>query len=395
MQWYEYTGVLGGTFWVLLINLLIFNLILHYQNSNVLSRQKIGQIAAIGILPVIISIIIFFTYKPSTETANVTIIQPNYDPHYIKFNITQSQVLNEVVDLCEANVSSNTDYLILPETVFENVNVADLAGDKFVRRFRNEFQDFSTLKVISGISGYQLFKVGEGDIVPKTYRELNNTVEGNNYYEIYNAAVEFGMEEGDENHYKKSIFVPGAEIFPYSNVLFFLSPLIKKLGGSVQGFAGQNERTVFSSGEGKLAPIICYESVFGEFTSNFVKNGANALVIMTNDGWWDNTAGHKQHLRYAMLRAIETRKGIARAANTGISAILNSKGQVTDQIEYNVKGALVGELELNNTRTFYSIYGDIIGRLSLYLLLLIVSFSLLEVYKKKLVNTKNKIAENP
>lgn len=392
IQWYEYTGVLGGSFWILLINFLIFNYISKYQKTNIFSSVRTVRIMACSLLPVIISLCMYFMYQPNDETVKVAIIQPNYDPHYIKFTLSAAQALDEISDLCETVLSEDTDYLILPETVFDNINIGEINRERFVRRFRGTFSKFDQLKVISGVSGYQLFNIIEEDKVPRTYRILDNPVAGNNYYEVYNAAVEFGMQEGSEKIYRKSVFVPGAEIFPYSNVLFFLSPLIKKLGGSVQGFAGQEERTVFDSGKGRLAPIICYESVFGEFTSAFIKNGANALVIMTNDGWWDNTAGHKQHLQYSILRAIETRKGIARAANTGISAIINSKGQIVRQLDYEEKGAVVGELELNETRTFYSFWGDIIGRLSFYLLLLIISFTLLEGYKRKLNNTKNKIA---
>jgi len=69
----------------------------------------------------------------------------------------------------------------------------------------------------------------------------------------------------------------------------------------------------------KIAPIICYESVFGEFVTDYVKKGAQALFIITNDGWWKNTNGYKQHLYFASLRAIETRRQVVRAANTGVS----------------------------------------------------------------------------
>ena len=97
-------------------------------------------------------------------------------------------------------------------------------------------------------------------------------------------------------------------------------------GGTVATRGIQNTRTVFEHAEGyKTAPIVCYESIYGEYVTEYVRNGAQFLSIITNDAWWGNTQGHKQLLSYARLRAIENRRAIARSANTGISAFINAK----------------------------------------------------------------------
>ena len=83
-----------------------------------------------------------------------------------------------------------------------------------------------------------------------------------------------------------------------------------------------------------MAPVICYESVYGEYSTGYIKKGAQAIFIMTNDGWWDNTAGHRQHLYFASLRAIEARRAIARSANTGISAFVNQRGDILQPTRY-------------------------------------------------------------
>jgi apolipoprotein N-acyltransferase len=85
------------------------------------------------------------------------------------------------------------------------------------------------------------------------------------------------------------------------------------------------------------APVICYESIYSDYITDYIRKGANLLTIMTNDGWWDNTPGYRQHMNYARLRAIETRRWIARSANTGISCFIDPAGNVypTTTMGYN------------------------------------------------------------
>ena len=120
----------------------------------------------------------------------------------------------------------------------------------------------------------------------------------------------------------------------------WLSVFVIDLGGSAGGLGSQPERTVFQVAEVpalRVAPVICYESVYGDFVGEYVANGATLIGIITNDGWWSDSPGHSQHLQYATLRAIETRRDVARSANTGISAFINQKGEITQQTR------LVGE----------------------------------------------------
>ena len=100
-----------------------------------------------------------------------------------------------------------------------------------------------------------------------------------------------------------------------------------------------------------------------------MRNEANFLSIITNDAWWGETQGHKQHLSLARLRAIETRRSIARSANTGISGYINQRGDVMETLAYNTKGALEGTLYLNDELTFYVKYGDFIYRIAMFVLI--------------------------
>jgi apolipoprotein N-acyltransferase len=164
-----------------------------------------------------------------------------------------------------------------------------------------------------------------------------------------------------------------------------LGDAMLNLGGTVASLGTDKERVAFSNpyNKGKLAPIICYESIYGEFVTDYVKKGANFLGIMTNDSWWGVTEGHKQLLSYAKLRAIETRREIARAANSGISAHINAKGEVTADTFYGDQTALFAKVNLYDTMTFYTRAGDLLSRFSIFALGFLLFYYLIEWFKKK------------
>ena len=119
----------------------------------------------------------------------------------------------------------------------------------------------------------------------------------------------------------------------------------------------------------RQAPVICYESIWGNYVSKYVKKGAQFIAIITNDGWWGNTSGKDQHLQYAKLRAIENRRWVARSANTGISGFINQRGDIVQQTKWWQPAALNQEINLNEEITFYTQAGDIAAYLGLVLAL--------------------------
>ena len=161
----------------------------------------------------------------------------------------------------------------------------------------------------------------------------------------------------------------GVETLPYRSIVEpLLGNVMLDFGGTVYVRATQDYREAFSLyGGAKVGPIICYESVYGEFVTEYVRAGATVLAILTNDAWWGNTAGHKQHLAYSRLRAIETRRPIVRSANTGISGFITPLGEVTSQLNYDTKGVLTKNINPQTKSTIYVQYGDYIFRLGAFL----------------------------
>jgi apolipoprotein N-acyltransferase len=187
----------------------------------------------------------------------------------------------------------------------------------------------------------------------------------------------------------KSKLTPGVENMPSLGIFKPLENLAINLGGTTGSLGIEKQPMIFTDEIGtKVAPIICYESVYGEFVSNYISKGAQAIFVITNDGWWSDSPGHRQHFLFSILRAIETRRSIARSANTGISAFINQRGDVFQKTDYWVPAALRGTINLNDKMTYYTRNGDYIAHISGFIsaLLLLVAFTQgILKRKKKLV----------
>ena len=370
VQWYEYTGTFGGSLWILLANILIFKAVSPYfYKKERPQMQAILKASAFIVVPILASLVMYFNYTEKGEGIEVIVGQPNYEPHFEKFSINKDLRNQQVADLAMNSITPETEYFILPETVFDSVEEDKPQSSKSIKNFQPILDKFPKVKVVSGVSGYNMLKNGEAD-TPATRTRYKKDGSISMRYESLNAAVQLQKDQPIQ-FYRKSKFVPGAELLPYKKVFFFLKPLVEKLDGSMEGLGTQPYRTNFSSPTATVAPVICYESVFGAYHTEYIRNrknapGADFIAIMTNDGWWDNTAGHKQHLAFASLRAIETRRDVARSANTGISAFINQRGDIISQTKYNERTTLKDTVHLNKEITFYTLWKDLIARLALF-----------------------------
>ena len=131
-----------------------------------------------------------------------------------------------------------------------------------------------------------------------------------------------------------------------------------------------------------IAPAICYESIYGEFMGRYVDKGASLICIITNDGWWGNTPGYKQHMSYARLRAVETRRWVARSANTGISCFIDPMGTVRDYRPWDKADALKLAIPAETVKTFYVRHGDLLSRVALIISGFLIGWTLISAIRK-------------
>jgi apolipoprotein N-acyltransferase len=383
IQWYEYTGVFGGSLWIVFVNVLIFNFILNYKNSVSVSGLKSSIRPVIIILSSIV-IPIFISYGISactgTGTANVpvVIVQPNIDPYNEKFDGPPEEQLIKMLKLAEQKTDSTTQYLILPETaLIENIwedQLEESNGIKMLRQFLSKYPD---LKIVIGASTGKVYR--PGDEIPITARRF---MQEDAWYDSYNTALQLD-NTGKIQIYHKSKLVPGVEQMPFPFIFKHLESVAIDLGGTTGQLGIQDERTVFFSADRKMgtAPVICYESIYGEYVGEYIKNGANFISIITNDGWWADTPGYRQHLRYGRLRAIEARRWIVRSANTGVSCFIDSKGTILQPSGWWVPAVISQNIALKNELTFYTKYGDYIARAALCIAFAMLIYSLLLRFK--------------
>ena len=199
------------------------------------------------------------------------------------------------------------------------------------------------------------------------------------------------IQEKSVEIYHKSKLVNGVEKQFSFGPLKILSRLLPSFGGTKWGYGVQKERYCFvhPADSIKIAPVICYESVFGNFVADYVRKGAEVIFIITNDGWWKNTTGYLQHLSYASLRAIETRRTVARAANTGISCIIDIKGKRTKESAWWTPAIITGEIIPETRLTPYVKYGDYIMKISSVIssLIFILVFIAIPLRKKFRIET--------
>lgn len=378
IQWYEYTGVFGGSLWVLIINIGFFEVIKKYsfktQKKQIL-RKSIPLLLGVA-LPIVFSLFLYVDFETKKPNVNVVLTQPSVDPYNQKYVRTNVDFVSELEELTTGNINDETDYLLTPETYFSGDFGEELRtfnGTRLHKDLQNYLKPYENLQLISGIQFYDIY---QGIKPPNT--SANQIKEGY-WVDFYNSAL---GEQFDKPHqvYHKSKLVVGVENMPFKAFLIpIIGSVMLDLGGTVASRVIQKERSLIQHAtlQTNAAPIICYESIYGEFVTDYVKKGANFLAIISNDAWWKNTEGHRQLLSYSRLRAIENRRDIARSANTGISAIIDAKGNIIKSLEYGKKGLLKGRIAMYDEITFYTRYGDMIARWSFLLggILLLIAIS--------------------
>lgn len=183
------------------------------------------------------------------------------------------------------------------------------------------------------------------------------------YYEAFNTAMAL-QGNNPPILYHKSKLVPGVEGLP--SWLGFMGKLFDDFGG-ISGSLGRSDSAIAFGGSNNpytAAPIICYESIYSNYVTDYVRAGANVLTVITNDGWWGNTPGYKQHMSMSRMRAIENRLWVARSANTGISCFINPTGEVLQAQPWDTQAVIKQNISPNTEPTFYARYGDWMSRLA-------------------------------
>ncbi len=355
VQWYEYTGVYGGTIWIWAINILVFLIYtgIKEQQNKQLRLALISAFVLILVLPLSWSLYRYSSYKEQPNPSNVVVVQPNIDPYSKESSMPATEQLAILTRLSDSVGQRNTEFFLWPETaITEPINEDKIRNNNYYLQAQHFLNKYKNGNLVTGAETYKIFNK-RATSTASPYGDGSGL-----FYDRYNTAINI-ENSAEVQFYHKSRFVPGAESLPFGDALSFIKPVFEHLGGATGSYAGQPDAGVFYSQSGiGVDPVICYESIWGGYIAKSVHKGAQFIAIITNDAWWEDTPGKDQHLDYAKLRAIETRRWVCRSANTGISAFINQRGDIVQQSKWWVRTALKQDINLNQYMTFYVRNGD-------------------------------------
>ena len=337
----EYTGIYGLTFWLVLINVVIYQMFINFNRVN------ISILIILFLFPWITGLIIKSNYINGTEKINVKIIQPNVSLYEKRQSLENS--LNKMIDLSNQTSNDSIDLILWPESSISNLFVVEGSYNSNLSLNMNQFLENVQFSLVAG-----------SDL------RLSD--------KKYNSSILFQSDSVISIYHKQKL-VPNVERTP---------SIFNKIGLNIglANFDIGKELSMFSVNKINFTSMICIESVFPKLTRQFVNNGAEFITYIVNDGWYPRNPQLDQHARRCIYRAIENRRSVIRCANTGISMIVNPYGNITNRLEFNKEGVIESYISTSSRKTFYTQYGDLFSIFNVVCMIVILVISFL----KRLIN---------
>lgn len=368
IQIIEYISIYGLSLLILLFNVFTFMLIW------IIAKQSLQQNLKRAIRIFILMLIIFFgtaiygryafkkEQKISSDKLRVGIIQPNFDPwekwdqKLNRWNSYDFQ-FKTYMNYSKFIKEQNPELIIWPETAIPFHILLPRYSTYLFELL--QFVDSIQIPILTGVPTSEYFDINNA---PVTAQKIEGT---DLYFESYNSIMFIKSKNKIEDIYRKTILVPFAERIPYAEQFrFLIEPLKWNVG--ISSWGKGNDTIVWNLNtkngkQHKFAGMICYESVYPDYVREFVKKGAEFLIVITNDSWWGNTSGAYQHAAMASLRAVETRRYIVQCSNGGISMFVDPTGRQYSATKLYTIATFVDEIGTRSDKTFYIKYGNIFG----------------------------------
>lgn len=374
IQWYEYTGSAGGSLWILAMNFLLYKVIFAIVNKEKVKPVILVAVLAVLMVPMIISVVIFKTYKEKGKVVKVMVVHPATDCYNMKYKTDIYELMNYYLDIIKPGLNDEIKYVVLPETAVTNGGwLHELEKNLVLDHFNLETIEYPDLCLVTGAVTYEAIpeakKIKDYDKMPHIkYSERYKTC-----YYTYNTALHVEKKRKVQFRTKQEL-VPFQEYTPYPGIL----PRVMPVGIDFQFSAREKNQNIFESAAGnKVSAIICYESVYGKLYSKYSREGAEAFFEILNEGWYNNPKVPEQFFNLSVIRAIENRRSIARASNLGISCFVDQLGRNSKYTDSKDKGYLEDNIYFNRHITLFSRLGDYIGKISsvIIVICLLLKFS--------------------
>lgn len=364
IQFASITGVYGISFWLVVLNVLSYYI---YKRNSIgdwkWSSQKSISLIVLTFLIYLApqfygSIVLRTAAVDEVDSVRIGIVQPNIDP-FEKWSEHRVEQFLKHQEMTEAFRSQRVDMVIWPETATPFYILTQ--QNRYV--FDQLMEQVSSIgtPLLTGIPDVYYYRPDES--VPRGSKIIEATGER---YDTYNSSMLVHPHRDDIQKYAKIKLVPFAERVPYLELYPFMETFQWQLGLGGWGIGRDTAVLQLTRADSSIvhfSNMICYESIYPSFVAGFVRRGAQFLTIITNDSWWGNLQGPYQHEQYAVLRAIETRRWIARCANGGISCFIDPYGRIHSPTTMFTKTILVGSVKARNEITPYVRAGDWLAQL--------------------------------
>lgn len=328
VQFASVTGVMGVSFWLVLVNALVLDILA--------SRGRRLALIAVAALVVVAPLVhggLVVSGEHPERSVRVAVIQPNI-PAEKKWDARFKQLSFDVLGgLTSEAASEGADLVVWPET----------AAPSYLL---HEPEDLEQVARVARAAGVAIL-TGCPDV---------RFADDGGRVRTYNAAVLIDSTGTVLDTYSKIHLVPFGEFLPFETVF----PILRRVDFGEADFSPGQRRTVFKTEKVRFAVFICFESIFPRLVRRFVNEGAELLVNVTNDVWYGRTSMPFQHAAMAPMRAIENRRSLARSANSGVSLLCDQYGRVLKRLPIFQRGYLVGDLPVVSELTFYSRHGDVV-----------------------------------
>lgn len=335
IQYAEITGVYGVSFWVVLVNAVLW---LSFTSVN-LVKLSVGAfvLALLFALPWYYSFRVMDKTDPS-ETIRVGLVQNNIGLEKWQYGGLE-QSFSSAESLSRKAAKQAPEIIVWPETAIP-------CRLRTQRDCRNRVENLARELGVTVLTG-------------ATDRDPQSR-------EPYNTAFYIDPDRPLQS-YAKMHLVPFGERTPFKDYISLFdnidwTTLTGDLGPAE--FARGDDITLFAHPKGAFTVLICFESVFPDFVRRSVDRGASFLIIITNDSWFGHTAGPFQHAQHSILRAVENRMAIARCATSGVSLFIDPYGRTSQATDIYTQAFVVGDIPTKNSgKTFYTRHGDLFAQL--------------------------------
>ncbi len=344
----EFIGSFGLGILTIYVNVILFFTLKNYFAK----KSYLGYLAPFFFLiaiPVLYGTLIVEEESEAQNSIRIGVVQPDLNPwkKWEAGNIEQQ--LDLYLDLSEKEISNGAEFIIWPETALP-IYLLSGGNERHVRRI-HDLCDSNNIYLMTGMPHANFYF--DSTSAPE---EAKKTKSGT-YYTSYNSILLFQPNTRNVPMYGKMKLVPFGEKVPLVEYIPFLGDLIKWNVGISSWNEGEEEKVFKVNKNGQsfnVGGVICIESIYPRFISEFVQNGAELIVVVTNDSWYGDSSGPYQHKEMSVLRAIENRRSVVRAANGGISCVIDPYGKTLIATEMYEQTSFTYDVPLNSERTFYS-----------------------------------------